>query len=115
MRTGFTGYAAVEQSPRLSEVLESVRSGFFSPDEQGRYEALVYSVLGQDQYMIAGDFESYWKAQRLVDSLWSDSSRWWRTSVINTARMAWFSSDRTIREYAREIWETPRLEHDPER
>jgi starch phosphorylase len=107
MRAGFTGYAAVEQSPRLSEVLESVRSGFFSPEEQGRYEALVYSVLGQDQYMIAGDFESYWKAQRLVDSLWSDSSRWWRTSVINTARMAWFSSDRTIREYAREIWETP--------
>jgi starch phosphorylase len=107
MRAGFTGYAAVEQSPRLSEVLESVRSGFFSPDEQGRYEALVFSVLGQDQYMIAGDFESYWKAQRLVDSLWSDSSGWWRTSVINTARMAWFSSDRTIREYAREIWETP--------
>ncbi len=50
--------------------------------------------------MIAADFDAYWQAQRAIDALWSDPSAWWRVSILNTARMGWFSSDRTIREYA---------------
>jgi starch phosphorylase len=55
---------------------------------------------------VAADFEAYWEAQRKVDRLWQ-SDAWWRTAILNTARMAWFSSDRVIREYARDIWKVP--------
>jgi len=54
--------------------------------------------------MVCADFEAYWAAQLCVDELWRAKQRWWRSSVLNTARMGWFSSDRTIREYATEIW-----------
>ena len=54
--------------------------------------------------MVTVDFEAYWAAQRDVEALWREPSAWWRKSILNTARMAWFSSDRTIRDYAEEIW-----------
>jgi starch phosphorylase len=54
--------------------------------------------------MVGSDFEAYWAAQRHVDALWRNPAAWWRASVLNTARIGWFSSDRTIREYAEEIW-----------
>jgi starch phosphorylase len=54
--------------------------------------------------MVAADFDSYWTAQRQIDRLWQAPDDWWRTSILNTARMSWFSSDRTIRDYARDIW-----------
>ena len=54
--------------------------------------------------MVATDFDAYAAAQREVDGLWSDPSAWWKKAVLNTARMGWFSSDRTIRQYAQDIW-----------
>jgi starch phosphorylase len=54
--------------------------------------------------MVAADFDAYWNAQRAVDALWNQPDLWWRASITNTARMGWFSSDRTVREYADEIW-----------
>ncbi|EPN44852.1 glycogen phosphorylase, partial [Pseudomonas syringae pv. actinidiae ICMP 19096] len=48
--------------------------------------------------------DSYWAAQAKVEERWHDSKEWWRSAVLNTARMGWFSSDRTIREYAGDIW-----------
>jgi starch phosphorylase len=57
--------------------------------------------------MVAADFEAYWEAQRGVDRLWQAPEEWWRIAILNTARMGWFSSDRTIREYARDIWDVP--------
>ena len=65
------------------------------------------AILGYDHFMVAADFDAYWPAQRAVDALWSDPAAWWRMSILNTARMSWFSSDRTIREYADEIWRVP--------
>ena len=53
------------------------------------------------------DFDAYWAAQMKIDELWRNKSAWWRASALNTARMGWFSSDRTIREYASEIWKAP--------
>ena len=57
--------------------------------------------------MVAADFDAYWDAQRSVDELWQSPSKWWRASILNTARMAWFSSDRAMREYAQDIWHVP--------
>jgi starch phosphorylase len=54
--------------------------------------------------MIAADFDAYWAAQRFLDNRSLDKSGWWRSSLLNTARMSWFSSDRAIREYADDIW-----------
>ena len=119
LRTGFTGAMAVEGSggadgaaavagsPRLAAVLESLRNGTFSPDDPGRFVPIVESLLGFDRFMVAADFEAYWKAQRAVDALWRSPRDWWRMSILNAARMSWFSSDRAVREYAREVWRVP--------
>jgi starch phosphorylase len=103
-RANFQGRDAAAQSPRLAEALSSIEQGMFSPDDKGRFRSLVEAVLGYDRFMVAADFEAYWQAQRAVDQLWTDADAWWRASIVNTARMGWFSSDRAIREYAADIW-----------
>ena len=60
-----------------------------------------------DYFMVCADFQAYWDAQMKVDERWRDKAGWWRASALNTANMGWFSSDRTIREYASEIWNAP--------
>ena len=107
LQSGFTGTEAAAASPRLRRVLESLASGEFSPDHPDRYVPIVKSVLGHDRFMVAGDFDAYWDAQRSVDRLWLTPHAWWRACIFNTARMSWFSSDRAIREYARDIWNVP--------
>jgi starch phosphorylase len=57
--------------------------------------------------MVAADFEAYFQTQRRIDELWRSKPDWTRASIFNIARMAWFSSDRAIGEYAREIWRVP--------
>ena len=94
----------VRASSRLSLVLEALSSGLFSPDDRNRYRSLVDALIYRDRFMVAADFEAYWAAQRRVDDLWRDPSEWRRKSILNTARMSWFSSDRAIREYADDIW-----------
>lgn len=103
----FKGQDATDTSPRLAAVIEALASGAFSPDDPDRYAPIVQALLEYDRFMVAADFDAYWDAQRAVDRLWRSPSDWWRASVLNTARMSWFSSDRTIREYAREIWNVP--------
>jgi glycogen phosphorylase len=100
----FEGSTAVAHSTRLSAVIRSLASGEFSPDDPNRFAPIVQSLLEYDHYMVAADFDAYWDAQRTIDRLWQDSAVWWRKCMLNTARMGWFSSDRTIREYARDIW-----------
>jgi starch phosphorylase len=101
---GFEGATAAAACPRLARVLNCLSSGEFGRGDTGRYVELVESWLAYDPFMVAADFADYWDAQRRVDAAWRDRSRWWRSSVLNTARMAWFSSDRAVREYADEIW-----------
>jgi len=91
----------------LREVLDEIGSGVFSPDEPGRYRELIDVLTNYDHFLVCADFASYQGAQRAVADRWRDPTAWWRSSIINTANMAWFSSDRTIREYADEIWHVP--------
>ncbi|HEV2559260.1 MAG TPA: glycogen/starch/alpha-glucan family phosphorylase [Microvirga sp.] len=104
---GSQGWQALDRCPRLAAVLDAVASGAFSPDDPGRFASLVEGVRGFDPYMLAADFEAYWSAQRAVDRLWCDPAAWWQKSILNTSRMGWFSSDRTILEYAEQVWRVP--------
>ncbi len=103
-KAGFTGADAKAASPRLARALDAIATGVFSPDDKGRFKPLLDALLGYDPFMVVADFDAYWEAQRKVDALWNDPAQWWRAATFNIARMGWFSSDRTIREYADEIW-----------
>ena len=99
-----TGASAVESSPRLAATLDMLTSGALAGGDAGRFAGLAASYLAHDPFMVAADFDAYWRAQRRVDAAWGDQQRWWQASLLNTARMSYFSSDRAVREYAKEIW-----------
>jgi len=101
---GLAAHDDVARCPALQQALDAIRSGVFSPNEPSRYQELVHNLLERDTFMIAADFQSYLDQQSAVKQLWTDPAAWWRASILNTAGVAWFSSDRTITEYASEIW-----------
>jgi len=96
--------AIIEASRELSQALAAIASGVFSPDDPGRYAGLIGGLYDHDWFMVAADFDSYAAAQRAVDQRWADPAGWSAAAVRNIANMGWFSSDRTIREYAKDIW-----------
>jgi starch phosphorylase len=104
---GIDSTETIAGSSLLREALDEISSGVFSPDDPGRYRGLVDVLTHHDYFMVCADFEAYWAAQMKVDERWRDKAAWWRASALNTANMGWFSSDRTIREYAGEIWNAP--------
>lgn len=99
--------ATVEASRELTQALAAIGSGTFSPDDRGRYAPLVDGLLNHDWFMVTDDFDAYSRAQRAIDALWSKREQWNRAAIHNAARVGWFSSDRTIRQYAAEIWNVP--------
>jgi starch phosphorylase len=101
---GHSPRATIEQSKELSQALAAISSGVFSPDDRNRFAGLVDGIYNHDWFMVAADFDAYSRAQREVDALWNDKSAWNSKTILNTARMGWFSSDRTIRQYAKDIW-----------
>ncbi len=103
-RRDLTAYADVAACPALAQALQAIRSGVFSATEPDRYEGLVADLLERDTFMVAADFASYVEQQEVVASTWRDPAAWWHGAVMNTAGVGWFSSDRSIAEYAGEIW-----------
>jgi starch phosphorylase len=101
---GHNPRAIIEQSKELSQALAAISSGVFSPDDRNRFTGLIDGIYNHDWFMVAADFDAYSKAQRDVDAIWTDKTSWYSKTIRNTARMGWFSSDRTIRQYAKEIW-----------
>ena len=103
-RAGIDATATIEALPALAEVLDSIESGVFSPDDRNRYRTLVDALRHHDYFMVTADFDAYRATQRTVCALWQDRDQWWRKAVLNTARMSWFSADRAVLDYAHEIW-----------
>jgi len=101
---GHNPRAVIERSRELAQALSAIASGVFSPDDRNRYAGLIDGIYSHDWFMVAADFDAYASAQREVDILWANPSEWYAKTINNTARMGWFSSDRTIRQYAKEIW-----------
>lgn len=108
------GYAraAIEASPRLKRVLEQIGDGVFSAGDRHRYDGLLHNLTEQDYFLVTCDFDSYFATQRTVDAAYRDVAGWTRMAALNTAGMGWFSSDRTIRGYAADIWDAKSLKQD---
>jgi starch phosphorylase len=104
---GLLPRAAIEASPRLKRAFELIEAGHFSPDDPGRFRPLLDDLARFDHFMVTADFDAYAATQRSVEQVYAEPDVWWRRAALNTARMGWFSSDRTVRDYAREIWRVP--------
>jgi glycogen phosphorylase len=101
------GYRPEEElagNRELAEVLELLGSGFFSPEEPWLFQPIMDSLLGEDRYLTLADFGAYATCHEEAARVFSDPERWTRMAILNIARMGKFSSDRTISEYARDIW-----------
>ncbi|MCA0241168.1 MAG: glycogen/starch/alpha-glucan phosphorylase [Proteobacteria bacterium] len=106
---GYQPLRLYESNPRLRQVLDAIGGGSFSADEPGRYRGLVDALLwGGDHYLLLADYEAYRAAQARVDALYREPRAWARKAIANVAGMGAFSSDRTIAEYARQIWNVGR-------
>ncbi|HEX8391256.1 MAG TPA: glycogen/starch/alpha-glucan phosphorylase, partial [Longimicrobium sp.] len=101
---GYNPRAEYEASPRLARVLDFIMSGVLSPENPGLYRPLVEGLLHSDPYMVLADFDAYLEAQEQVDAAWADTHDWTRKAVLNVARCGFFSSDRSVKEYAERIW-----------
>ncbi|MBB3180679.1 glycogen/starch/alpha-glucan phosphorylase [Variovorax sp. Sphag1AA] len=96
-----------EANPELQRVLDSIRDGLFSPAEPTRYHEIFDALVSWgDHYLLLADYASYIEAQGKVDALYRDPEAWTRMAILNVAGMGAFSSDRTIAEYAHQIWHT---------
>ncbi len=102
--SGYDPRSVIDGSNELRQAVSAIASGVFSPDDRQRYAGLMGGLYDGDWFMLAADFDSYATAQRSVDTRWNDRDAWVASTVRNVARVGWFSSDRTIREYARDIW-----------
>jgi starch phosphorylase len=95
-----------DRDETLREVIDALTSGQFSKDDPSLFRPLVNSLLNRDEYMLFADFRSFLEVQNKVSQFYLDEEAWTRKSILNTARMGKFSSDRAIREYSANIWHT---------
>jgi starch phosphorylase len=108
-KVGYDPVRFVARSPALTAVLDRIAEGVFAPDEPGRYQPLIDDLMGKDYFLVTADFDAYAAMQRRVDAAYGQTQDWFRKAVLNTAHSGWFSADRTIRGYARDIWGVPTL------
>jgi starch phosphorylase len=100
----YTPRRIYESNPELREAIDLISSGFFSNGDRGLFCPLVDSLLTRDDYMLLADYQAYLDCQQRVSHAYSDQNAWTRMSILNSARAGRFSSDRSIREYCRDIW-----------
>jgi len=95
----------IAQSPRLQKIIQQLGDGTFTDGDTERYKDILDNLNHHDYFQVVPDFEAYWDMQRHIDSVYKDTSKWAEMAIMNTAKMGWFSSDRTIRGYAKDIWD----------
>ncbi|RMF39841.1 MAG: glycogen/starch/alpha-glucan phosphorylase [Alphaproteobacteria bacterium] len=107
--------AAIAANPRLKAVLDLIARGHFSPGEPDRYAGLVEGLYRHDYFLVTCDFDAYFRTQREIDAAFCQTGDWTRMAIMNTAGVGWFSSDRAIAGYARDIWNARSLLAEPGR
>jgi len=110
LRHGYNPRLYLERSKELRDVFHLLDIGFFSPENPNLFRPLYESLLNVDNYMVLADFENYIECQNRVSSAYVDREKWLEMSILNVARIGKFSSDRTIEEYAKEIWNVPSVD-----
>lgn len=93
------------RNPELKEVIDRIKDGYFSHGDKKLFKPIVDSLLYDDQYLLLADFQAYVECQKQVAMAYQNQEKWTRMSILNSARMGKFSSDRSIREYCEEIWD----------
>jgi starch phosphorylase len=88
----------------LRLVIDQLTNGFFETVDKDEFKEISDKLLSRDQYFVLQDFESYRQAHERANDLYKDEEAWFKASIINIAKSGYFSSDRTIRQYAKEIW-----------
>ncbi len=101
---GYNPYDLYQSNPELKRCLDMMATGYFSRKDTGLFKPMVDSLLYHDDYMLLADYPSYIDCQDKVGRAYQDKETWTKMSIINVARIGKFSSDRTIREYSRDIW-----------
>ena len=107
---GYNPGSFYNANPELKETIDELSSGRFSRGDQNLFRPLIDSLLSQDPYMLLADYQPYIECQDLIDQAYLDVDHWTRMSILNTARMGKFSSDRAVHEYCNEIWHVKPLE-----
>ena len=104
-KQGYNPWDYYHRDEELRAIIDWLGSEYFTPGEHGAFSLVHSSLLhGGDPYMVLADFRSYSDCQARIDAAYRDPAKWARMAILNTARMGKFSSDRTIREYAKDIW-----------
>lgn len=93
-----------EQNPALQEVIDFIVSGALDGEDRDLFRPIVENLLNDDPFLLLADYQDYIDAQERVTTLWRDPQDWTRMSILNTARMGKFSSDRSIRDYCERVW-----------
>ena len=104
---GYSPRAIYEANPALREAMDQIASGMFSGGDRELFRPLVESLLSRDEYLLFADYQAYIDCQQRVGEAYLDRDDWTRMSILNAARVGRFSSDRSIREYCRNIWHVP--------
>jgi starch phosphorylase len=101
---GYNAHTYYARNKELRQVMDMIRDGFFSPGNPAEFHGLVEMLLQHDRFLTLADYDAYIEAQDLVSAAYTDQTKWARMAIMNIASSGKFSSDRTIAEYAREIW-----------
>ncbi|MCT0224823.1 glycogen/starch/alpha-glucan phosphorylase [Synechococcus sp. CS-1328] len=106
---GHRPWEVLDRLPELREAISLIGMGHFSDGDADLFQPLVRNLLEQDPFFVLADIDDYLRVQQEVDGSWHNRSEWQRRSLLNTARSGFFSSDRSIREYAEAIWQVKPL------
>jgi len=104
LRRNYDPKSYVSKDPYLQKTINMINEGFFSPEEADTFKPLMHTLTEGDYYMVMADFAPYHECQKAVDKLYKNQELWTEKAIINVANMGKFSSDRTIADYNREIW-----------
>jgi starch phosphorylase len=110
---GYNPRSYYETNACLKRVIDMIANGYFSPEEPERYRLITDNLLSSDHFKVLADFQSYMDISDQADQDYLDQETWNRMAVLNTARMSYFSSDRTISEYAKKIWQVSSIHPNP--
>ena len=102
---GYTPGSYYDSNPELREAIDLIDGGFFTNGDRTVFRPLVESLLTRDEYMLLADYQAYVDCQQRVSDAYRDRTNWTRMSILNSARVGRFSSDRSIRDYCRDIWD----------